>query len=215
MPFNRDEVAGARGQAEADAAFDQLLAQSRAFRDAAGIDTLPWPQGVPEPSEDNQFSNAQDKAAYDLLCTAGAYIFLHEIQHVRFEKEGNKPADPRVEEFACDRFAQRFLLDKVDVKQSDESGENIRAKRALGIVVAIVLILEVTPAESWAGSNMHPPVSARVKCFLENLQEPMTEWFWISLASFLAAMCRSRGRLPAQISFSSARELAWRLTHCL
>ena len=96
------------GQAPADAKFDRLISTTRAFRDADTTDSAAWPNHVPHPSGKNEFPNGQDKAAFDLLCIAGAYIFLHEVQHVRFDREGNKPANPRDEEHACDEFAREF-----------------------------------------------------------------------------------------------------------
>jgi hypothetical protein len=67
----------------------------------------------------------------------------------------------------------------------------------------------------WQGSATHPPVAARVKSFLGDLAGPVTERFWVSVASFLAAMCRVRGRLPARIAFGSPQELALALADCL
>ena len=213
LPFVRDEVAGSHGQAQADAAVDELLAKARAFRVATDLDAEAWPKGVPEPSEKNEFDNAQDKAAFDLLCIAGAYFFLHEIQHVRFEREGNKPPNPRDEEHACDRFAREFLLGNIDAyaRSTGEPADKVMAKRALGIAVAKVLIMEITPAEQWPGSESHPSVGQRVREFLANLRDPMPDYFWISVASFLAAVCRTRGRLPERIEFNTPQQLALQL----
>jgi hypothetical protein len=93
--------------------------------------------------------------------------------------------------------------------------ELVRAKRALGIAVAKVLIMEVTPADRWGATDTHPSVGERVRLFLQSLQAPLTENFWISVASFLAAICRSRGRLPDEIPFSCGRELALQLAAIL
>jgi Peptidase U49 len=217
FPFVRDEVAASHGQAEADADIDRLLARARAFRNTTDLDAEPWPDGVPEPSERNEFDNAQDKAAFDLLCIAGAYIFLHEIQHVRFEREGNKPPNPRDQEDACDEYAREYLLGKVEeyASSTGEPADKVMAKRALGIAVAKVLILEITPAEQWAGSESHSSVGKRVREFLASLRNPLPDYFWISVASFLAAICRSRGRLPERIPFDTPRELALKLADIL
>ena len=216
-PFVRDEVAAMHGQAEADAAFEAALAKARELRDGGDLDSFDWPTDIPEPTIENRFGNAQDQMAFELACIAGAYIFLHEIQHVLFERNGNAPPDPVAEEMECDRFARRFLLDGVEefARQQREPAELVRSKRALGIAVAKTIILELTPLAQWEGSATHPSVAARVGAFLEDLGGPVTERFWISVASFLAAMCRVRGRLPAEISFESARELALALADCL
>jgi len=109
------------------------------------------------------------------------------------------------------------LFEKIDVyaQQSGEPVESIRAKRALGIAVAKTILLEVTPLTLWAGTDSHPAVGLRVKSFLEDLAAPATDSFWIGVASFLAATCRSRGRLPPRINFGSARELAFLLVELL
>jgi hypothetical protein len=88
-------------------------------------------------------------------------------------------------------------------------------RRALGIAVAKTIILEVTPLALWEGTDRHPAVGLRVQSFLEDLGGPVTDRFWISVASFLAAICCSRRRLPPQITFGTARELAFSLVELL
>jgi hypothetical protein len=217
LPFNREEVAGLPRQAAADKAFDEALSKARELREAIHLDSVKWPSDIPEPAIDNKFVNRAHQVAFNLACIAGAYIFLHEIQHVRFGKLGTRPSHPHDEEMACDHFARNFLTANINlyVAQSGEPIESVRAKRALGIAVAMIVILEVTPLEQWQGTDHHPPVGVRVRSFLENLGGEVTENFWISIASFLAAMCRSRGRLPQQIEFHSPRQLAFSLANCL
>jgi Peptidase U49 len=216
-PFVRDQVAAMHEQAEADAAFDAALAKARELRENGDLDSFAWPTDIPKPAIDNQFGNPQDEAAFHLACIAGAYIFLHEIQHVLFQRSGNAPRDPLAEELECDRFARHFLFDRIDeyARQHGVPVEQVRSKRALGIAVAKTILLELTPLAQWEGSAMHPPVAARIKSFLGDLGGPVTEHFWISVASFLAAMCRVRGRLPAQIAFKSPQEVALALADCL
>jgi hypothetical protein len=109
------------------------------------------------------------------------------------------------------------LFDRIDeyARKHGLTAEQVRSKRALGIAVAKTILLELTPLEQWKGSATHPPVAARVKSFLGDLGGPVTERFWVSVAPFLAAMCRVRGRLPAQIAFKSPQELALALADCL
>jgi len=217
LPFNWDEVAALDGQQAADDAFDAALSKARDLRDGGNLNSFEWPREIPEPAVENTFSNIHDAAAFQLACIAAAYIFLHEIQHVQFGNEGNRPSDPCIEELECDRCARSFLFEKIDVyaQQSGEPVESIRAKRALGIAVAKTILLEVTPLTLWAGTDSHPAVGLRVKSFLEDLAAPATDSFWIGVASFLAATCRSRGRLPPRINFGSARELAFLLVELL
>jgi Peptidase U49 len=211
QPFERDVIAALHGQAEADAAFDALLANAR----AGNLDKFEWPADVPEPTPENIFNNRHDEAAFNLACIAGAYIFLHEIRHARFSKEGGRPVDPRAEELECDSFARRFLLEKVDAYARDNGKaiEDVRAKRALAIAVAKTVIMEVQ--EHWESTATHPAVGVRVRSFLEDVAQPVREWFWLCSASFFAAICRTRGRLPQRIDFASARDLALALANCL
>ncbi len=208
QPFERDVIAALHGQAEADAAFDALLAKARALREGGNLDRFEWPADVPEPTPENIFTNRHDEAAFNLACIAGAYVFLHEIRHARFSKEGGRPADPRAEELECDRFARRFLLEKADAYARDNGKpiEDVRAKRALAIAVAKTVIMEVQ--DHWESTATHPAVGVRVRSFLEDVPQPVREWFWLCSASFFAAICRTRGRLPPRIDFVSARDLA-------
>jgi len=215
--FKRDEVASLPGQAAADAAFDTVVAKALELRKCENLDSFEWPKDIPQPTPDNTFSKKSDLGAYNLACIAAAYIFLHEIRHVLFARENSRPLDRHAEELECDKFARRFLLEKIDeyAFTSGEPAEQVRSKRALGIAVGKTVILEVTPLAAWLGTDTHPPVRLRVHSFLEDLGGTVTERFWISVASFLAATCRSHGRLPSEIKFKSARELALALADCL
>jgi hypothetical protein len=134
---------------------------------------------------------------------------------VRFSREGTRPSDPRAEELECDGFARSFLLEKADAYARDggTTVADVRAKRALAIAVAKTVIMEVQ--EHWESTATHPAVGVRVWSFLEDVAEPVREWFWLCSASFFAAICRMRGRLPPRIDFASARDLALTLAHCL
>jgi hypothetical protein len=214
-PFDRDVIAALHGQAEADAVFDALLAKARMLREGRNLDTFEWPADVPEPTPENIFSNRHDEAAFNFACIIGAYIFLHEIRHARVSKEGDRPSDPRAEELECDGFARRFLLEKADVYAHDcrKPVEDVRAKRALAIAVAKTVIMEVQ--DHWETTAAHLAVGVRVRSFLEDVAEPVRDWFWLGSASFFAAICRSRGRLPPRIDFASARDLALALANRL
>lgn len=60
-----------------------------------------WPQDVPRPEADSEtLCSLQEMAAFDLVCLATAYVFLHELRHVKFLSDGDYPADRREEETA-------------------------------------------------------------------------------------------------------------------
>ena len=54
-----------------------------------------------------------ERATIDLIKIATAYVFLHEIRHVIFQADGDRPPDPRDEELECDIFARNFLMERI------------------------------------------------------------------------------------------------------
>jgi hypothetical protein len=98
-------------QSRVDAAFDRIISTATALGKAEGPASVSWPEDVP-PAGTETFS-IPDKAAYDLICIATAYFFLHEVKHVAFAQDEGRPKSPIAEEMACDRFAKDFLLSDV------------------------------------------------------------------------------------------------------
>ncbi|WP_245442272.1 phage exclusion protein Lit family protein [Mesorhizobium hawassense] len=101
---------------------------------------------------------------------AVAWAVLHELRHIRHQHEGTG-ADPHAndakanheEEFSCDAFATRFLLEGIDAYGvlTGEAVEQVRRKRQLGIhfgLFAVALLAK----DKWAASNSHPSVQSRI-----------------------------------------------------
>lgn len=216
-PFNRDQVSATHGQVEADRDFDTLLQMVRELRDPQRFQGREWPSGIPRPTTTNQFADPQHRAAYELACISGAFIFLHELQHVLFERDGNAPATVVEEEAACDLFARNFLMQSTEryASESQQDAAMVKSKRALGIMVAKMLMLEISPLEQWSSGSDHPAVGERVRAFLADVPTDVTGHFWLAASSLLAAMCRSRGRLPENIQFNGCRDLTIQLAGCL
>jgi hypothetical protein len=213
-PFDRDVIAALHGQAEADAVLMPCLRKRACFaREGISI-RLNGLRTSRSPRQ--RTSSAIGMMRRRSISPASlALIFLHEIRHARVSKEGDRPSDPRAEELEFDGFARRFLLEKADVYALDcrKPVEDVRAKRALAIAVAKTVIMEVQ--DHWETTAAHPAVGVRVRSFLEDVAEPVRDWFWHGSASFFAAICRSRGRLPPRIDFASARDLALALANRL
>jgi hypothetical protein len=87
----------------------------------------------------------------------------------------------------------------------------VRAKRILGILLAKLLIITVTPRDRWTVSPDHEPVRRRLFRVLRYAREPLPVWFWDTAAAMLAAFARRRGVLKGAIPFRSSRELAFAL----
>lgn len=209
-PFDKEQVAAINGQAKADADFDDLLVMVRTFRETQESSNRDWPTSVPQPTITNDFTDRQDRAAYELACISGAFIFLHEVKHIAFKSDNNAPASAIEEEIACDLFARNFLMQSAD-KYAFDSGQDVakvKAKRALGIMFAKMLMLEISPLEKWSSAGGHPAVGDRVRALLADVPQDVADYFWLATSSLLIAMCRSRSSLPHRISFNGCKDLA-------
>jgi hypothetical protein len=141
--------------------------------------TFSWPNTVPNP-KDRRPTDIEGGAVFDLICMAGAYVFLHEIRHIMFCEDKNAPDDPRKEELECDLFARSMMLDKLDIysKQSGCDSTILKSKRAMGISLALFFMLVVTPPEYWSGTESHPSIAIRIESMIGDLQIPDNDIFW-------------------------------------
>jgi hypothetical protein len=198
------------GQQEADAAFDSAMAQVRELCLSRSLADFTWPADVPYPSEGLKLSDIREHAIYDLVCMAGAYIFLHEIRHSQLWRDGQTPGDTIAEERECDHYAREMMLGMVQ-QYAEDSGypeSLVRAKRTVGILFAKLVILTMTPKSSWSGSAHHPAVKDRLKAVLNEVTEPIPDWFWPICAALLAAFARHYGVIDAPMAFDDNRQLA-------
>lgn len=225
LPFDAGALKRIPGQDAADGAFDELLAQLRMLGDGRSLSDFQWPSDVPEPRPGMKFDNVLDKAAYDLVCMAGGYVFLHEIRHVLLERDGHPPSTVIDEERECDRYARSVLLDGLDnyAKANGWDPGAVKAKRLLSILIAKMMILVITPRAEWDNSETHPPVRERIRSALEAAGDDVPDWFWLSAAAVLAAFARAVDALPLNvpfatptaIPFATLRELAFKICEVL
>ena len=116
-----------------------------------------WPQDVPRPEANREtLGSHQEMAAFDLVCLATAYVFLHELRHVKFLSDGDYPADRREEEIACDVWARSFLTDKVGIyaQSVGQSFTRVLDKRSMGIALGAMILHEITPESARWGTDL-------------------------------------------------------------
>lgn len=214
LPLDIRALGQAEGQSELDAKFDEAMRLAETLKSCETFNDFDWPNDVPFPQEGMKFDDPTEKAIFDLVCMAGGYIFLHEIRHAQLWKENLSPEDALEEELECDAYARRIMLDKVsDYAGREGFPENlVIAKRVLGILLAKLVILAITPRHLWSDSTDHPAVKDRIKTVLEAVTEPAPDWFWSTCAALLLAFGRYYRLIEGTIAFSSCRELA--LTLC-
>lgn len=213
QPLDFSELSKIDGQAELDALF---VSRVRAVNDlgrSLGLDDFDWPADVPYPDENMAFESIQDKAAFDLICMAGAYVFLHEIRHAQLETDINRPTDTLDEEIACDRYALEMMIGRVSdySKNAGYPAEKVLAKRLFGALFAKLVILTLTPKKAWAIDSEHPSVAKRIRGILEAADGRIPDTFWSAIAAMLAAFTRYFGLLHAPIPFTSCRDLAFKI----
>lgn len=134
-------------------------------------DAAPLPAGIPEPGTlPDTDSDPQGRAASELCIIAVAWALLHEVRHVRHQREGTSASvhgDTREarhrEEFSCDEFATRFILEHVQ-RYSHENGDDpvlVRRKREIAIYFALFAVT-LLAKDYWEASNTHPSVQDRI-----------------------------------------------------
>jgi len=211
-PFDPVSLRALDKQIDRDAKFDRAVDRVRELGSHISIDDFPWPEDVPKPIVGLKIEDTTKKAVFDLVCMAGAFVFLHEIRHGLLDEVEDRPAEQIEEERECDRFARSFLTDEIPA-YSAESGypaKQVRAKRLLGVIIGLCVVLIITPRENWRGTSSHPSVRERIEAVLKSdVTEEMSDtFFWSTCASMLAAFARHFGVLSGPIPFSSFRELA-------
>lgn len=131
----------------------------------------PLPPGVAEPGLYPEGSaDPQGRAIAELATIATAWALLHELQHIRRQREG-AGADPagddteakHREEFSCDEFGTKFLLERADAYAADKGVEVelVRLKRQLGIYFGLFAVT-LLAKDKWQASASHPSVQKRL-----------------------------------------------------
>jgi Peptidase U49 len=191
-------------QARADDKFDELYDKVIELGCVHDVDDIDWPLGIPKPAMGLTIKCPRRKAVFDLVCVAGAWVFAHEVRHNIYEQDQDAPDELPQEEIECDRWALTLLIDKAD-NYAIENGwdpATVRAKRLLGVLIAILTILVVTPRPAW-GTDTHPAIADRFKMLLDAASGPLPDWFWPTAASMIAGFARKLGLVNQPISLVS------------
>lgn len=193
--------------------FADRMRLAKELANAECLEDFDWPNDVPYPVEGAPYETINDKAIFDLVCMAGAYIFLHEIRHSLIWQSATTPMSMISEEVECDHFALNMMIGRIP-KYSAESGypkEHVLAKRLLGIIFAKIVILVVTPQSRWKSSSDHPPVANRIRTILDAADDSIPEDFWLASAAILVALAEYFRLLNSPVAFTSSRDLAYKM----
>lgn len=160
--------------------FKELISSFETVISSREPDLELLPDGVAEPGQYADQSQApQSRAASELATIAVAWALLHEIRHIRHQREGTgadpydtDPKPKHDEELSCDEFATRFLLDQIDAyaQHKGESSVLVRQKRQLGIYFGLFAVT-LLAKEKWEASDTHPAVQNRIDA-IRSLIEP-------------------------------------------
>lgn len=151
--------------------FQELLSSFEQTLLSDQLELEPLPQGVPEPGEFPDSELVQSRAAAELAVISVAWALLHELRHIRHQQEGtaaghtvDEKHNRHLEEFSCDMFATRFLLEKVEI-YAQESGVDpaqVRRKRHLGIYFGLFSV-SLLASGHWEESDTHPSLQDRLE----------------------------------------------------
>lgn len=184
-------------QRDLDTRFDALLDKVSELGKTDPADSFQWPDDIPYPEEGLRITDVEQKGTFDLVCIAGSYVFAHEIRHGLLERDNKQPVSIFDEELECDQWALDLIIGRVS-DYSHSSGYDeclVTSKRLLGIVVAQLTILTITPRHLWDASADHPPVQDRFRNVLDATPESVPGWYWLTVASMLTAFSRRHGLL--------------------
>ncbi len=205
-------VSGIPGQAEGESKYRDLINSVYELSRVDDPALFLWPAAVPNPVNQKP-SDPEGSVVFDLICMAGAYVFLHEVKHIMLRTDSNTPANAHEEEIECDSFAQSLMLDKLDdyARASGYSIDRLTTKRAFGIGIAFFFMLVITRKDGWSGTESHPSIARRIESMVDKLTINNDDVFWIYISSLFLAHLRYVGNTPALIQFKTLKDLAMAL----
>lgn len=206
LPFSADVVSEEKDIAPLSDFVKQIFSKIEELRGLNYKSDFIWPDGIPAP-EEGKPKDINDSMAFDLLCIAAAYCFLHEINHV-FLSKTNQGMSKQQEEHACDCFAREFLLGSIN-EYSASSGYDLdflKSKRSMAIALASVLLFVITPEERWAVSEYHPPIVDRIRALANYSDLPKNDRCWVYLSCLLLSIMTYRGINAGQSHVNSQKE---------
>lgn len=197
------------------ARIDRLGAALRTLRDAQAEQDAEWPADVPIPPEPPaEFADIEDQAAYELACFALSFVMLHESWHA-LERIAGRDYTGRDEERACDSYAAHLLVDQVHDYATSKSydpdqTQSVIAKRAIGVFLGLVIILESTEIGLREPTENYPAWTERARAMLAIVEPFLTDEndnFWVFSTSVLLSRLRRDGIDVGSVHYESARQL--------
>jgi Peptidase U49 len=140
-------------------------------------EAIPLPGGVPAPgSYPDDAAFPQERATAELATFATGWAFLHELRHIQHQQDGTGAGAEATreeyysEEFSCDEYATRFLLDQIDTFAASEKAASglVRQKRELGIYFALFAMALIEPQKA-SESDTHPAMQDRINRVVQQM----------------------------------------------
>tara|TARA_R110002110_G_scaffold415337_1_gene649275 strand:- start:6445 stop:7368 length:924 start_codon:yes stop_codon:yes gene_type:complete len=195
---------------EIERSYRERLAAAQALIKADDTESIAWPDDIPRPIDDrNAVSDPQYQTAFDLTTLAVAYTLFHEFRHVMLDVDGERHDDLREEELSCDVWAREFMTAKLDAygERHSHSYQEVLRKRSMGLVLASLILHEITPFYEHGGSYAYFSVGDRLRAILSSTNLADNDHFWRFAASVLVGIYR-RKRMPIDTEPMSAKLLA-------
>lgn len=165
VAFHQYAVSGAPDLAR----FSKILECFEATCSAENVDSVPWPDGIPEPGMlvDHQPENPA-RVVGELAIFAVSWALLHELRHLLHQQDGTSANPEEIdnshrEELNCDAFATELLLRRIhDYPVADDrESMAVLAKRQTGIYCAL-FTLTLLSRGYWDATDTHPAIQDRI-----------------------------------------------------
>lgn len=198
---------------EVERTYRERLAAAQALIKADDTASFAWPDDIPRPISDrNAVSDPQYQVAFDLTTLAVAFTLFHEFRHVMLEADEERHNDLREEELSCDVWAREFMTAKLGVygELHSHSYKEVLRKRSMGLVLASLILHEITPFWAHGGSHAYFSVGDRLRAILSSTNLPDDDHFWRFPASVLVGIYRQK-HLPIDTEPLSAKLLGEQL----
>lgn len=167
------------------------------------VEDVAWPPDIPEPGVDRpSLKSDQEKVAFDLVCMATAFVFLHEFRHVMFLNDGDMPADQLEEEMMCDVWARQFLTAKIN-DYAQVTGQSYKAllnKRSMAMALGTSVLHDITPEYSRWGTHEYPSIGDRAHAMVSGSPLSADSTYWTFSACLLTGIFRRARRQLSMIA---------------
>jgi len=159
----------------------------------------PWPQDLPRPTYPPK-PDSDDHAATELMLCAVAFLFHHELAHVRLAHPPTQRGLDSIEnERQADREAARWVLEGAQ--------DEILTKRLLGVAIAISVLVGRNIRGTGAANDTHPRAFDRLMDTLGSHTPDPNHPAW-AFASVLMKLDMDRAGIAIpQTEFKSTREI--------